>query len=712
MATAPQLQTPGLDDPIERWGRQNGVRGGAADWPGRSTFNEALKSAGIDPLREAPSGMRAGSAPAAAPVAPAAAPKYTPPPVDAEGRYKYGGVGNGQTSNSLGVGAAAPNADGVPGSGVGGAVNNSGLRSIEPSGVTPEPKGLWGRTKGLASGAYQGVSRAVSGTYGAAKTVGPGLAAGAAGSYLAGQAREYDPTTGTRGGYTPPSAVNQIPTDGYGPAPDKQAYNYFTDNETGRNIGNLAMATAPLGGMLGSGMRSVPTAGKLIPRLAYGADMVDAATVGAANNIQRGREETAAPTNTTPYAINKLAPNQTVPTSQRTGLRLNDQQRMPMQQDPRLLNANTSRPELGQSRDFTNELSGRPGGNLPQLPADLREGVIHKTIDAQGRVTYSGRNVGTPGGGSVQMVDGMGKGLRNQGSVEMAAPGSFSSGSGGYAFTPSAATAEGRGLQKQEWDAKVAGPKKDPYGINVANLSNEQRITLRNQDMDNERAMAPLRLQAKMREYSAQILASAGGDTVKATQLALRSGFPEIAKQFQDAHTSTLANESSAQSLGHAAETNARTALKQYGPGKDGLQVEDPGKSAAMYDTASQIIPGFTQMNEGARNHALAQSKDLLDLFGKLQGQNQMGIDKVNPFELKKPGLTGLPNLAKGKTSQASGLRGPLTPGVSNGDYFTTYADGRQVPLGNLNSRQLHMLELAHKGVPWADILRETQGAE
>jgi len=125
--------------------------------------------------------------------------------------------------------------------------------------------------------------------------------------------------------------------------------------------------------------------------------------------------------------------------------------------DPRRTDVNPSSTALGASRNMTDELSGRPGGNLPQLPSDLREGVIHKTVDAQGRVTYSGRNVGTPGGGPVLMVDGLGKALKNQGSVEVAAPGSFSAGPGGYAFTPSAATPEGRGLQKQEWDNKVSG---------------------------------------------------------------------------------------------------------------------------------------------------------------------------------------------------------------------------------------------------------------
>lgn len=157
-------------------------------------------------------------------------------------------------------------------------------------------------------------------------------------------------------------------------------------------------------------------------------------------------------------------PNQTALTSQRTGLRLNGQQRMPMAQDPRLLNGDTSRPELGQSRDFTNELSGRPGGRMPQLPSDLREGVVHKTVDAQGRVTYSGRNVGQWADGSTQMVDGMGRGLKMRGSFEVAAPGSFNStpDGKGYAFTAPSANPEERAAQLAAAAAKTKATLTNP----------------------------------------------------------------------------------------------------------------------------------------------------------------------------------------------------------------------------------------------------------
>lgn len=105
------------------------------------------------------------------------------------------------------------------------------------------------------------------------------------------------------------------------------------------------------------------------------------------------------------------------------------------------------------SRDMTAELSGRPNGRLPQLPSDLREGVVHKTIDPKtGAVTYSGRNVGTDANGQTQFVNGKGETIQPRGSVDYAAAGTpvgmTGAGGGGIAFTPSSKV--GAGAQQQQ----------------------------------------------------------------------------------------------------------------------------------------------------------------------------------------------------------------------------------------------------------------------
>lgn len=94
----------------------------------------------------------------------------------------------------------------------------------------------------------------------------------------------------------------------------------------------------------------------------------------------------------------------------------------------------TPLPSDPRSRDFSAELNALPA----QLPSDLRQGVIHKTVDARGRTTYSGMNVGAGADGQTQMVDGLGKSLKPRGGLHYAAAGApVAMGAGGFAITPS-----------------------------------------------------------------------------------------------------------------------------------------------------------------------------------------------------------------------------------------------------------------------------------
>lgn len=79
---------------------------------------------------------------------------------------------------------------------------------------------------------------------------------------------------------------------------------------------------------------------------------------------------------------------------------------MPAAMDPRMLDLDPSRSSLGASRDFTGELAAMPS----TMPSGLRDGVVHKTLDANGRPVYSGTNVKE----GAQMVDGMGRATGTQ----------------------------------------------------------------------------------------------------------------------------------------------------------------------------------------------------------------------------------------------------------------------------------------------------------
>lgn len=79
-------------------------------------------------------------------------------------------------------------------------------------------------------------------------------------------------------------------------------------------------------------------------------------------------------------------------------------------------------------RNFSTDL-----GRVPNtLPSDLPQGVIHKTMDANGRSVYSGANVGF----GAKMVDGAGLEVAQRGSVDVAQAGSMVAGPGGYGFAP------------------------------------------------------------------------------------------------------------------------------------------------------------------------------------------------------------------------------------------------------------------------------------
>lgn len=128
-----------------------------------------------------------------------------------------------------------------------------------------------------------------------AKAVGPTILAGVGGAAAASAAQDVGNPANTPALPAKPGGFEtQIPTGGTLPAPAAQPYNFFSDNELGRNVGNTLNAVAPLTGGAGQMLRTMGTAGKLAPRAALATDAADAAIVGAAAQVRAGREETSA----------------------------------------------------------------------------------------------------------------------------------------------------------------------------------------------------------------------------------------------------------------------------------------------------------------------------------------------------------------------------------------------------------------------------------
>lgn len=124
------------------------------------------------------------------------------------------------------------------------------------------------------------------------KAVGPAIVTGIAGSAAARYARGIGEGDSGPDGRPGSGAEQQIPTDGYPKAPTAQPYNFFTDNNTGRNIGNTINA---LPGVIGGGLPSqVLRAGSGAARAATAETIGLAAVGGASADIQDGRQATSA----------------------------------------------------------------------------------------------------------------------------------------------------------------------------------------------------------------------------------------------------------------------------------------------------------------------------------------------------------------------------------------------------------------------------------
>lgn len=256
-----------------------------------------------------------------------------------------------------------------------GATINANSPAARPTGVLSSVKS-WGQAaKGYAGSAAN-----------AAKAVGPAAAAGGAGYAAASFAQDTgNPANGARGGYELPAAANQIPTGGYSPAPAAQPYNYFTDNDTGRNLKNLAGAVSILPGVspLASGVRT----GSNAARALGAAETFGAATAGGA---RAGMDTSvAAPTQAVP-----AEPNSYVDVNRRAnarGLRIGD----PSSSDLNDIHSNA----MIENRN--------PGGKVTKIGNSYSGGNVSGEVSFQGADGNALR--GRPGGGYMSSSAGDGE---------------------------------------------------------------------------------------------------------------------------------------------------------------------------------------------------------------------------------------------------------------------------------------------------------------
>jgi hypothetical protein len=405
------------------------------------------------------------------------------------------------------------------------------------------------------------------------------------------------------------------------------------------------------------------------------------------------------------------------------------------------------------SRDFSAELNKVPA----ELPADLREGVVHKTIDpVTGRVTYSGRNVAAGADGNTQFVDGTGRNLTPRGSLRTV-HGMPTMGAGGYASDDSVSP-EAKQAMIDKTLTNPDGSRWSPgdNAIMAANMRDgidPYKGTSRDQSlrggaggaggaMDTERLMAMAQspvgtpgrkaamqmLQQHMQNQGAMDVARvgqettlrskememqvakarrdavsrasqmSGNDPAKTAELLSNAGYTEDAKHFSEMANQTQTREKGSQELSTNARANTRREF-QVMDSKDPSKV-DQAASDQAFDAVRKIFPGIEDANEGVRNKFMPDAKAMHGIFQKAKTQDRVGWDAMKFWEPKRPQLSAMPDLRgiQGKdVEQVGPIGGLFTINAGNGDTLIKRKDGTTLNLGQLDAQQRELVDRATK---------------
>ena len=401
------------------------------------------------------------------------------------------------------------------------------------------------------------------------------------------------------------------------------------------------------------------------------------------------------------------------------------------------------------SRDFSAELNALPSN----LPKDLRSGVVHKTVDANGRVTYSGRDVGVGSDGNTQFVDGTGRGITPRGSVQVAAGAPTFGPNGSYVTDNQAPTGEAKQRAINQSLMGPGGTKMSPNDVAIMAANQRdgvdlyrgtsQDMSLRGgagggrdsaeiarlkeliaspigtpgrksaaallqQHMQNQGSMDVARLQQETtlrgkqmeidiaqarRNAIGQAAQAAGGDPVKTAQILSNLGLTDDAAHFTTMAGQAQTREKGAQELGTTARENTKKEFRVY-DAKDPSKVDEAASQQA-FDAVRQIFPGIESADEGTRNKFMSDAKEMHGIFQKARSQDRVGWDALKFWEPKRPALSAMPSLRNGKTEQVGVFDGLVTVNASNGDTLVKRQDGTTLNLGQLTSRQRELVENA-----------------
>ena len=195
-----------------------------------------------------------------------------------------------------------------------------------------------------------------------------------------------------------------------------------------------------------------------------------------------------------------------------------------------------------------------------------------------------------------------------------------------------------------------------------------------------------MEMQHKLRQQQlmGDIYRAAGGDPVKAAELAASYGIDP--KQFADMAGAQ-------QTRAKANSEDAQSTFKGLFTDKDNKR--DEHAEAQAHQLASQIVPGWENMNPEQRN---ANRAKVVDATRAVQGMNKLrnnGWLQAAGWDKPTPEYSQLPDLDGATIGDVGFLEGAARKDVGKNDIKITLRNGenRFIPAGTLSEAQLRMLQ-------------------
>lgn len=385
------------------------------------------------------------------------------------------------------------------------------------------------------------------------------------------------------------------------------------------------------------------------------------------------------------------------------------------------------------TEDFTKALSTVPD----QLPAGLRDGMVYKTKDAKGNVTYSGRNVS--GDVSERMLNGDGTSAgKMRGTLRVAAGAPVMGPNGSYVIDDQAPTGEAKQAQinatlrnpdGSTWSARDnavmaanlrdgvdpyrgtsrAAPEEEripaigEFGHNKAVAAKAERernkATLRGQDINMQVAMAPAKLAAANRDLIMNVMGhkSIGNDPARGAAYLTSVGRPDLAEGLQKQADASLKMAAESDTLVNNKWKDMQDQFKgQYmNPDKNGTPEANAGLEARAFARLKRTNPEAFRLDPTKRSEAIRDAiadEELMQAFGN---PRDAGFASMLPEFLTGNRLDDRTHEIPGKdklrgtqiSDRVGGLRGALSPSLEGGDYMLRTPAGRQtLNLGKLSA--------------------------